>query len=320
MTEVANYASLAIAPSTRAAYSHGEQRYRDFCRVCKWTPLPASDLMLASFAAYLARSVKPGTVANYIAAVRNLHLECGMADPTASATLLPRVMKGIKRANGTAVTHARLPMTFQLIRKVIDQLQVDASICDEDRKMLRAAILLAFFGFLRCGEIVSEPTQFDPRFDATRDSVSVAYHSGRLALHFRVKRSKTDPFAKGMTLFIGPTSPPYCPVTAMVQYLSTHVSSGQDPLFQFSSGRQLTRVYLVDKLRALLVAAGVPCASNYSGHSFRIGAATTAASCGIPEWQIRAMGRWQSDCVIRYIRTNPSDLLSISQSLSAALI
>ena len=37
---VAWYASLAIAPLTRAAYAHGVQRYRKFCQGCRWTPFP----------------------------------------------------------------------------------------------------------------------------------------------------------------------------------------------------------------------------------------------------------------------------------------
>ena len=37
-------------------------------------------------------------------------------------------------------------------------------------------------------------------------------------------------------------------------------------------------------------------ASNYAGHSYRIGAATTAAEVNLPLWLIKTMGRWLSDC------------------------
>ena len=79
---VAHYAALAITPSTWAAYSQGGKRYRQFCQLCQCPPLPASDFMLASFAAHLASVVKLCTVANYLAAIRNLHLGCGMQDST----------------------------------------------------------------------------------------------------------------------------------------------------------------------------------------------------------------------------------------------
>ena len=318
---MAQYASLAIAPSTRRAYAHGEKRYRDFCRASRWDPLPANDNMLSSFATVTARYVKPGTVYNYIAVVRNLHLEHGMEDLTAKATLLPRVLKGIKRAHGTTVTKSRLPITGGLMCKLIDQLQVDVSICRLDRLMLKAALLLAFHSFLRCAEFVAnEHSSFDPKFDATRDSVSVKYRGRQPSLEFHVKRSKTDPFAKGMTIYIGPAATPYCPVTAMVEYLSYRRSEGTAPLFQRASGVTITRQYLVTKVRGLLIAAGVPRAQEYGGHSFRIGAATSAAACGIPEWQIRALGRWQSDCVLRYIRSNPSDLTYVASVLQSSPI
>lgn len=39
----------------------------------------------------------------------------------------------------------------------------------------------------------------------------------------------------------------------------------------------------------------------YKGHSFRIGAATSAAARGIPLSVIQNMGRWKSDSFMRYI-------------------
>ena len=187
--------------------------------------------------------------------------------------------------------------------------------------MFRAAVLLAFHGFLRCAEFTSgEHTAFDPQFDASRDSVDVTYTDGQPVLQFRVKRSKTDPFAKGMTIYIGRAALPYCPVTAMVEYLATAAPPNDRPLFCLASGTPLTHGCLTTKVRNLLVAAGVPNARNYGGHSFRIGAATSAAACGISEWQIRALGRWQSDCVLRYIRTRPSDLAHLAHRLDSAEI
>jgi len=319
--DVARYAAAAIAPSTRKTYSQGERSYRSFCKTCNWEPLPASDSMLASFAAYMARTVKPGTILCYIAAVRNAHIECGFEDPTGNATLLSRVLKGIKRTHGTAAGTTRLPLTRSLIHCLVDQLGTDTSVHPTDRVMLRSAILLAFHGFLRCAEFVSgDHTPFDPRFDAARDSVAISWLSGQPTLEFRVKRSKTDPFAKGMTIYIGKARPPYCPVAAMIEYLASSSTSADGPLFRHATGAPLTRKFLTTKVRCLLLAAGVSNANSYSGHSFRIGAATTAAACGIPEWQIRAMGRWQSDCVLRYIRSNPSELARIAGALSNAPI
>ncbi|XP_065182365.1 uncharacterized protein LOC135813075 [Sycon ciliatum] len=271
--------------------------------------------MLSSFAAYLARSVKPGTVANHILAVRNLHLECGMDDPTTGANLLPRVLKGIKRLKGTAPSMTHLPLTSDLIQSVVDRLRNDPTSTPDDRVMLQAAILLMFHSFLRCAEFTaSDHATFDPRFDAAGDSVKIAYHVDKPALQFVVKRSKTDPFARGMILNMGPATPQYCPVAAMVEYLSRSKPPLLQPLFRFKSGAPLTRRRFTAKLRALLQLSGVSNVADYGGHSFRISAATTASTNGVPVWKIRPMGRWQSDCVLRYICTDPSDLLSVSMT------
>ena len=45
----------------------------------------------------------------------------------------------------------------------------------------------------------------------------------------------------------------------------------------------------VQELRVALSAGGID-ASAYAGHSFRIGAATTAAACGLPESLIKMLG------------------------------
>ena len=52
-------------------------------------------------------------------------------------------------------------------------------------------------------------------------------------------------------------------------------------------------------------------ASLYSGHSFRIGAATSAAQAGIQDSIIQALGRWSSGAFLVYVRTQRSQLASI---------
>ena len=40
---------------------------------------------------------------------------------------------------------------------------------------------------------------------------------------------------------------------------------------------------------------------HYSGHSFRIGGATSATIAGLNDYEIKLLGRWSSDCYKRYI-------------------
>ena len=71
----------------------------------------------------------------------------------------------------------------------------------------------------------------------------------------------------------------------------------------------------MNHLKEALIAAGVD-ASKYSGHSFRIGAATTAAACGIQDTLIKTLGRWESEAYTLYIQTPWETLCKVSQVLA----
>lgn len=61
--------------------------------------------------------------------------------------------------------------------------------------------------------------------------------------------------------------------------------------------------------------------SRYSGHSFRIGAATTAIARGVPESTVQMLGRWESDPFKRYyIRIPRQDLAQISKKMATDYI
>ena len=91
-----------------------------------------------------------------------------------------------------------------------------------------------------------------------------------------------------------------CPVKAMETYLGIR-PEGRGPLFCHIDGSPLTRYQFDAVLKKTLFESGVG-ARQYGTHSFRIGAATTAALKGIPAEQIMTMGRWRSDAYLRYIR------------------
>ena len=106
-------------------------------------------------------------------------------------------------------------------------------------------------------------------------------------------------------------------VSAMRSYFLAACPSG--PLFSFQSGRYLTRSVVVHLLRDAAQCAGLPYKS-LKGHSFRIGAASTATATGLPIWLIKVLGRWSSDCYQLYIHTPKNVLMSAAQRMASILV
>lgn len=151
--------------------------------------------------------------------------------------------------------------------------------------MLWAAGCTAFFGFLRAGEFTVTSTQaHDPEVHLNLGDVAMDRHVEASLVHLRIKQSKTDPFRQGVDVYLGRTGAAVCPAQALTDYLARR-SPNSGPIFVFSSGTPLTRSTLVSRLQAALERAGIPMAhlSQYNGHSFRIGAATTAAQHGLED-------------------------------------
>ena len=129
-----------------------------------------------------------------------------------------------------------------------------------------------------------------------------------------IKQSKTDPFRQGVEVFLGRTDAAICPVRALVQYIVVRYPS-PGPLFVLQSGTLLTRAYLVSHLQAALRRADLDDA-QCNGHSFRIGAATTAAAQGLEDSRIQTLGRWRSDAYKTYIKIPRTELANVSRLLT----
>ena len=113
--------------------------------------------------------------------------------------------------------------------------------------------------------------------------------------YLRVKQLKTGPFRNGVKIIVRCAEGPLCPVAAVLAYMALR-GPGEGQLFRFQDGRFfffLTQQRLVTKLREVLQEVGLH-PEKYAGHSFRIGAATTAGACGVHDSLIKTMGRWES--------------------------
>ena len=157
--------------------------------------------------------------------------------------------------------------------------------------------------------------KFDPSVHLSVQDVAIDSHTSPSLLQIRIKMSTTDQFRHGTSVFLAASHNELCPVAAVLSYLADH-PRGEGPLFQFVDGSPLTRPKFVAEFQRALSAAGVQ-AEMYTGHSFRIGAATTAAAKGVTDNIIKALGRWSSEAYQVYIRLLRGQLAAITPVLAS---
>lgn len=262
------------------------------------------------------QKLSASTVKNYLAAVRYTQISLGLGEPNiGDMPRLSYVVRGMKRLAASGQQQRRMPITPAILMQLKGAWQAEPN--QRDATMLWAAATMCFFGFLRVGEIVvPNDTNFDTAYHLTYMDVRVNSHADPRFVQVQIKASKTDPFRKGVAVYLGRGSADLCPVAASLNYMVQR-GPGEGPFFRFSDGRPLTRERFVAAVRSALRAAGVDC-SRYAGHSFRIGAATTAAHQGIQDSLIKTMGRWESAAYTLYIRTPRDTLCSVSAVLAGA--
>ena len=273
-----------------------------------------SEHTLMRFVSYVYREgVKARTIKSYLATVHHAQILLRPGDPKiCDMPQLEYVIRGIKKCTGQ-LTHTRLPITPGLMRSL--RKHWIANNIEWDFVMLWATACMCFFGFMRTGEIVvPSDSGFDHSVHMAFGDVRVDSRLTPIYLVVNLKASKTDPFRQGVQIYLGRTNAKLCPVSAILNCMVKRGAAG-GAFFSFGDGKLLTRDRFVKAVRSALEASRIN-PSNYAGHSFRIGAATTAASCGLQDSLIKTLGQWESATYILYVRTLRETLYAVSRSLS----
>ncbi|XP_066286545.1 integrase/recombinase xerD homolog [Branchiostoma lanceolatum] len=245
-----------------------------------------------------------------------MHLEQGWEDPTKESFLIGRIVQGIRNSKGQKPVRVRLPVTLPILLGLCNKMELIFQREPYDQLVMQTAFLMAFFGFLRVGEFTCDSwKQFNPDLHLQWPDVTFVpnvYQPNYVQI--LIKGSKTDPSRKGVPIVLGQTYTALCPVKAMRElFLSRRHKQG--PLFRFQSGAFLTRTKLTKIMREALQMLGIN-ASQYASHSFRKGAATTAAEKGLPSWLIQILGRWSSECYKLYISLATGQLKTVAATMA----
>ena len=174
---------------------------------------------------------------------------------------------------------------------------------------------LSLFRLSPMWEFTCQSKEFDPSYNLKWSDVR---NLGPNGFELNLPASKTDPFRKGVLIPYFANASTICPVKAMATYRNLHrlrQPHRDAPLLVTQLGAPLTRTFFLEKLAIMTDRLHYP-PGRYSGHSFRSGAATTAAARQVPDHLIKTLGRWQSDCYNRYIKVSPVTIRDAQQRMS----
>ena len=190
-----------------------------------------------------------------------------------------------------------LPITATILSKVKPILLASSHL---EKAPIWAIACTAFFGFFRLGELLPQDKKsYKASTDLVWGDVALDNHAYPPMVRLHLKKSKCDQFGKGVDVVVGRTGQQLCPFSALLDYIDRSLR------VSFSSKPRIYKPWFIKEFQKLLVAAGLP-EEGYTGHSFRIGAATTAAVVGIPDSTIKTLGRWQSAAFLYSILKEPA--------------
>ena len=203
-----------------------------------------------------------------------------------------QAVKGYRKGNRSRDT--RRPVSFGILQAICGVL-VEVCSSEYEVSLFRAAFTIAFFGAFRVGELVSPSRTVGGGLWVT--DVQVA--EGRVA--FRLRKSKTDQAGKGVDVFLyALQGSGVCPVRVVGEFLAIRPGGG-GPLLVHKDGSFVSKFQFIAVFRKCLRVAGFA-ERQFASHSFRIGAATEAARCGLDEAAVKRIGRWESKRFRSYVR------------------
>lgn len=279
------YFTGGLSDSSHRTYTSAQRQFLQFSQDFSLDPWPVSEDTLILFASHLAQRIKPQSIHVYLAAVRSLHVAHGLSNPLQSGLKLKQTLRGIERQQFSPPKQ-KMPLPFDILADIKPFLNPS---CTDDAVQW-AAITTGHFLMLRASEFtVPSCDLFDASIHLTVADANLHSSSdGSEYLTLRIKQSKTDQRRQGVTLYTAHSDHPVCAVCAVKAKLAIHrpcdpTDPSTTPLFQLSDNSPVTKTGLVSYVSQLLRLIGID-PSQYSGHSFRIGGATSASLAGLSDY------------------------------------
>jgi site-specific recombinase XerD len=285
ISTVQEYIDASQASSTKRAYASDLRHF-----LAHGGSVPCTPKRLAK---YLVESANEGlavaTLERRITAIHKAHVEQKRQSP-ARSEIVRLVMQGIRRTLGTKQRQVMPLMKVDLLAALtaMEHHQMPIKTARD-----RALLLLGFASAMRRSELVQIRME---HLSHSENGVEI-----------EIPISKTDQQRHGRTVFIPRATGEYCPVTALLRWLTVAGINEGYVLRAVNRHDRIANQCMSAQSVALIVKAAVAMiggdAKNISGHSLRAGYCTSAAEAGLQLWQIREQtGHKSNVTLLKYIR------------------
>lgn len=277
------YIKAATSPNTRKAYQSDIRHFEDW-----GGKLPASHEIIIDYLQSFATKLNSRTLARRIIALKHWHNYQGFPDPTRHPAI-QKTLIGINRIHGKPKAKAR-PLTLEDLLTLILTIEAENSFTGfRDNALLQ----VGYFGAFRRSELVAIHCE---HIEWKKEGIDIL-----------IPKSKTDQENEGQYCGIPFGKKPFCPVTALKNWLDIS-NIKQGPIFREIKKGEILKEKSLSPLSVNLILkkrvqqSDLPHADQFSGHSLRRGLATSASLAGANLAAIMRQGRWkQVNTIMEYV-------------------
>lgn len=314
--EAAFYQTAALASSTRKQYDAHARYFLQFCAYLGLDSTQPTEPVVCCYAAYLARTVAPTTVRQYLKGARDYYKDIGyddFASPTKWRALY-KTLKGIDRTKQSA-GNKKQPITPAMLLKFRQTLDLSRP----SHAAIWACVTTAFFTFMRKSNVSTQSSSMHSDGKCLRAcDIVLDYADHTIAV--TAPGSKTRQFGAAPTVHVqGMRNHGLDPFEALANHFAVNgkPASAMGPAFCYTEHgkvKSITHAEVVAAAKRMAELMGV-LPSTVAGHSFRRGGATWAFMCGVPEVLVQRQGDWRSQQYREYIELSKATALACTAKM-----
>jgi len=227
------------------------------------------------------------------AAIRFLHNSNGLSSPTDHPEVKASIKECIKHWKKNRNKQKRDPFPLEALKVYSSIKPSDTSKFEHARNI--ALVSNCFRGMMRGGEIVK----------CTGESISYEDNESIIVWDLGVTKTDREGCDSRIPIDKGLENSATCPIASLKNYEKEYskkfghgFKKGMN-IFVKENGKSLKTDDVREIVQQMIRFSGRT--EKCGAHSLRSGGATQAAKEGLSMAEIQAIGRWKSDCVLRYI-------------------